>query len=244
MKLTELLKMTLDVLSNKQQIVDARRELKRRSLSYATPQWKEWLLRHRLLPGRRIGDALKSWDVLRTVELIENRVAKYVPVLDIGAYASEVPVILHRLGYQHIVGLDLNSDIAGMPFADRIDYREGNFLKAPFPDESFGAITAISVIEHGFQGEALAAAMSRLLRSGGLFIASFDYWPEKIVTSGVEMFGMSWTIFSRQEVEQFIQIAAREKLSPMGPIRFDGVERPISCLNRDYTFAWMVLQRQ
>jgi SAM-dependent methyltransferase len=236
--------MTLDVLSNEQQIVDARRELKRRSLSYATPQWKEWLLRHHLLPGIRIGDALKSWDVLKTVELLENHVTKYVPVLDIGAYASEVPPILHRLGYQHIVGLDLNSEIAEMPFADRIAYREGNFLKAPFPDESFGAVTAISVIEHGFQGEALAAAMSRLLRPGGLFIASFDYWPEKIVTSGVEMFGMSWTIFSRQEVEQFIQIAALEKLKPIGPIQFDGAERPISCLNRHYTFAWMVLQKQ
>jgi SAM-dependent methyltransferase len=236
--------MTLDVLSSKQQIVDARRVLKRRSLSYATPQWKEWLLRHRLLSGIRIGDVLKSWDVLRTVELMENRVAKCVPVLDIGAYASEVPPILHRLGYQHIVGLDLNAEIAEMPFADRIDYREGNFLKAPFPDEYFGAITAISVIEHGFQGETLAAAMSRLLRPGGLFIASFDYWPEKIVTDGIDMFGMSWTIFSRREVERFIEIAAREKLKPTGPIHFDGAERPVSCLNRDYTFAWMVLQRQ
>src|SRR3954471_20381655 len=125
--------MTLDVLSNKQQIVDARRELKRRRLSYATPQWREWLLRHRLLSGIRIGDALKSWDVLRTVELIEKRLAKTVAVLDIGAYASECPPILHRLGYQHVVGLDLNSDIARMPFADRIDYREGEFLEAPFP---------------------------------------------------------------------------------------------------------------
>lgn len=27
---------------------------------------------------------------------------------------------------------------------------------------------------------------SRLLRPGGLFIASFDYWPEKIVTDGID----------------------------------------------------------
>jgi SAM-dependent methyltransferase len=236
--------MTLDVLSNKQQIVDARRELRRRSLSYATPQWKEWLLRHRLLSGIRIGDALKSWDVLRTVDLIENRVAKYVPVLDIGAYASEVPPILHRLGYQHIVGLDLNSDIAGMPFADQIDYREADFLRAPFPDEFFGAITAISVIEHGFQGETLAAEMSRLLRPGGLFIASFDYWPEKIATDGIDLFGMSWMIFSRLEIENFIATAGRRGLRPFGPMNFASRDKPVSCFDRDYTFAWMVLQKQ
>jgi SAM-dependent methyltransferase len=164
--------------------------------------------------------------------------------MDIGAYASEICPILHRLGFQHVLGLDLNSDILKMPFANNVEYRVGDFLQAPFPGESFGAITAISVIEHGFRGEELAKEMCRLLRPGGLFIASFDYWPEKIATTGIDMFGMSWTIFSRQDLEQFLSTAARVKLQPIGPLHFHGENKPISCLDRKYTFAWMVLQKQ
>ena len=99
--------MTLQVLQNKQQIVHARRALYRRRISCATPGWLGILQRYRLVSSIRIGDYLKSWDVLKTVELIEERVPKYAPVLDIGAYASEVPLILHRLGYQKISALDM-----------------------------------------------------------------------------------------------------------------------------------------
>ncbi|MBI4204625.1 MAG: class I SAM-dependent methyltransferase [Betaproteobacteria bacterium] len=236
--------MTLDVLYRKQQIGAARRTLRARRLSCATPGWKTLLQRYRMLPGIRIGDRVKSWDVLKTVGFIESHVAKDKPVLDIGAYASEVPLILHRLGYRRVAGIDLNPDIVKMPFAGAIDYRVGDFLHAPFPDRSFAAVTAISVIEHGFNGEALAAEVTRLLKPGGFFIASFDYWPEKISTDGQDIFGMSWTIFSKPEVEQFIALAKSKGLVLYGPMDFSAGGKPISCFGRDYTFAWLVLKKQ
>lgn len=235
--------MTLQTLRSAEQISEARFRLNRRGLSFATTGWTACLLRYRLLSGMRIGDRLKSWDVLKTIELIEEQVPKEAPILDIGAYASEVPLILHRLGYRRIAAVDLNPDIAKMPFAGEIDYRVGDFLKSPFPARSFGAITAISVIEHGFEGRALAAELARLLKPGGLFIASFDYWPEKIATDGIDMFGMSWTIFSRQEVEQFLAVAKEYGLVPCGPLAFDAADKPVSCAGRDYTFAWLALSK-
>jgi SAM-dependent methyltransferase len=236
--------MTLAVLSTNAQVEAARSALDRRGLSYVTPEWKALLQHYHLLPGFRFGDRVKSWDVLKTVEFVESHADKDAPILDIGAYASELPLILHRLGYSRVAAVDLNPDILKMPFAGAIDYQVGNFLRAPFPDRSFAVITAISVIEHGFDGEKLATEMARLLKAGGFFIASFDYWPEKISTDDQDIFGMSWTIFSRSEIENFITTAGRKGLKPHGPMNFAAGDKPISCFNRDYTFAWMVLQKQ
>jgi len=236
--------MTLEVLQSRQQVRQGRRTLRLRGLSFLPSAWRTWLSRHFPMPGIMVGDDLKSWDVLKTAEFIEQHVAKEAPVLDIGAYASEIPPVLCRMGYQRVSALDLNPNLAKMPLADRIDYRIGNFLRAPYADDSFAAITAISVIEHGFDGEKLATEMARLLKAGGFFIASFDYWPEKISTDDQDIFGMSWTIFSRSEIENFITTAGRKGLKPHGPMNFAAGDKPISCFNRDYTFAWMVLQKQ
>jgi len=236
--------MTLDVLQSTQQIKEGRHTLRRRGLSFQAPTWSTWLARYFPMPGITVGNDLKSWDVLKTAEFIEQHVAKEAPVLDIGAYASEIPPILCRMGYQRVSALDLNPNLAKMPLADKIDYRIGNFLRAPYANGSFAAVTAISVIEHGFDGQALAAEVARLLRPGGFFIASFDYWPDKIATEGQDIFGMSWTIFSRREIENFIATAESNDLKPHGSMNFAAGDKPISCFNRDYTFAWMVLQKQ
>lgn len=236
--------MTLEVLQSERQIKEGRRVLRRRGLSFVHAGWRRWLARWWADPGIAVGDDVKSWDVLRTAQFVEQHVRRDAPVLDIGAYASEIAPILCRLGYQRVAALDLNPDLARMPHADRIDYRIGDFLHAPYADGAFTAITAISVIEHGFDGAALSAEVVRLLQPGGFFVASFDYWPEKISTQGQDIFGMSWTIFSREEVEQFLSTAATRGLRPFGPIDFAAAGKPISCFGRNYTFAWMVLRKE
>ena len=235
--------MMLAVLQSQDEITTGRRTLRGRGLSFVSPYWLAWLTRRGLMPGTQVGDEVKSWDVLKTVQFIEQHVAKDAPVLDIGAYASEVPPILCRVGYRCVSALDLNPHLLKMPLADKIDYRVGNFLQAPYPDGSFAAVTAISVIEHGFDDARLAAEMARLLRPGGFFVASFDYWPEKISTDGQDIFGMSWTIFSKPEVERFVALARSQGLEPYGPMNFNASGKPVSCFGRDYTFAWLVLRK-
>ena len=116
-------------------------------------------------------------------------------------------------------------------------------MRTDFPAGFFAAITAISVIEHGFDARALFAEMGRLLKAGGHFIASFDYWPQKISTDGIDLFGMSWTIFSRPEVEDLIEMARSYGFTPLASSDFESADRPINCMERDYTFAWMALVR-
>lgn len=235
--------MAFEVLQSMKQVFSARRKLKNRGLSFATPGWKQWLQRHGLSSGFRIGDELKSWDVLKTIEFVEANTEKNAAILDIGAFASEVPLILHQLGYQNVCGVDLNPRLLQMPFADAVDYRISDFMNTSYPDASFAAITSISVIEHGFDGENLAREVGRLLKHGGFFIASMDYWPEKIATDDIKLFDMGWTIFSKGDIQSFIEVARRHGLHPLGRMRFEGDERKISCLGRNYTFGWLVLRK-
>lgn len=235
--------MSLDVLRSRAEIQRSRRELHRRKLSFTTPAWSRLAHKIGISKAIEVGDELKSWDVLKTVDFIENNVSQTAPILDMGAFASELPCILHNLNYSNLTGIDLNPSLKKMPFADFVRYEVSDFMRTPFENESFDAITAISVIEHGFDSQSLLRELSRLLRPRGYFIASFDYWPDKINTDGISIFGMDWRIFSAQEITTFLQEATRYGLVPAGETNLAASDKIISCGGRDYTFAWLVLQK-
>lgn len=234
----------LEVLKSNSQIEKARAELVRRGLSTLDAGAQAWLRRFRLRRAQQIGDVVKSWDVLKTIQFIEESLPKNAHILDIGAFASEIPVALHRAGFTNLTAIDLNPGVLKMPFAGDIDYRIGDFMATPYEDGTMDAVTAISVIEHGFDGARLAKEVGRLLRPGGYFIASFDFWPEKIETSGTKFFDMDWLIFSREDVLTFCETARSFQLEPVGNVDFAVGDRVIDCAGKNYTFGWMVLQRK
>lgn len=235
--------MSVEVLKSKPEIREARRELYRRELSFTSPRWKRLMGKVVTSKAIDLGDELKSWDVLKTIRFIEHNVAKSAPILDMGAFASEVPCILHKLNYSNVVGVDLNPNVKKMPHADSVRYEVADFMRTPFENESFAVITAVSVIEHGFDSRSLLQELSRLLRPGGYFVASFDYWPEKIDTTGISFFGMDWRIFSSQEISAFLQEAMAYGLVPCGQIDLTASEKAINCGDKKYTFGWLVLQK-
>ena len=235
--------MCIEVLKSKAEIGEARRRLHRRELSFTRPRWKRLGSRIGISKGIDVGDEVKSWDVLKTIEFIEKNVAKTDPVLDMGAFACEILCILHNVGYDNLTGIDLNPRIKEMPYAEAVRYEVSDFMHTRFASESFQVISAISVIEHGFKSRLLLSEISRLLRPGGYFVASFDYWPDKIDTTGVAFFGMDWLIFSEQEVREFIEEAKSFGFATPGKIELAGADKPIKCANKEYTFAWLVLQK-
>ncbi|MFH1309185.1 MAG: class I SAM-dependent methyltransferase [Candidatus Omnitrophota bacterium] len=233
----------MEVLRNKSQISNARKKLVKSGASVVeSPLW--FLMRKLgLVQGMAIGDRLKSWDVLLTLNFLGNHVRKSDSILDIGCYASETIVALRKLGYSELTGVDLNPNLKKMPCQNSIRYEIGDFKRTNFKDASFQAITSISVIEHGFDGQSLLKEMSRLLKQGGYFIASFDYWPEKVDTSGIQYFGMDWKIFSKDEVVNFVAEAADYGLFPVGEILPESKKKPIKCGGKQYTFAWLALTK-
>jgi SAM-dependent methyltransferase len=240
--------MTLKVLKTYPEVAEARRELVDRNLSFVDRSFpakvRRFLNQRGLSRSLVIGDELKSWDVLETVRFLEDRLPKDAAVLDIGCYASEVLLALDALGFSDLNGVDFDPRVVAMPHADRIGYQVADFMKTPFEEERFGAVTAISVIEHGLNAQRLLTEISRVLRPNGFFVASFDYWPEKIATDHVRMFGLDWRIFARDEVESFVAEAAGHGLHPTGDLIFDVGERAIRHAGFDYTFAWLALQKR
>lgn len=233
----------MKVLKSKLQIKSSRQELIRKGVSSLESRLRSSLRRFRLVNGLAVGDYVKSWDVLETFNFIEKHIQKSEPILDIGCYASEIIVALYKSGYTNLTGADLNPNMKEMPGQGVIKYETTDFMHTPFPDSSFKVVTSISVIEHGFDAQSLLKEMSRLLQVGGYFVASFDYWPEKISTQGIKFFGMDWLIFSKHDVADFIEQAAGFGLKPVGELHYESKDAPIECADKKYTFGWLVLKK-
>lgn len=236
--------MTLRVLLNQNEISNERKKLVRKGVSSVDNSIRRFLRKFGLVQGMAVGDISKSWDVSSTVCFLEGYVKLNEPILDIGCYASELILALYKLGYTNLSGADLNPHVREMPYSGEIRYEVCDFMHTHFADSSFRAITSISVIEHGFDATSLLKELSRILMPGGYFIASFDYWPEKIDTTGMKYFGLDWMIFSKDDVCDFVAKAASYGLFPVGDMMFDGESRVIECGGINYTFAWLVLQKK
>jgi SAM-dependent methyltransferase len=235
--------MSLEVLSNSEDNRRARAEMRRRGLDFATPHFARLLRKTHLIPGINVGLLQKSWDVLRSLQFIEQHVSKTTPILDLGAFGSEILCSLYKMGFSDLTGIDLNPMLVQMPYGQNIKYVTGDYTSTTFPEEAFGAITAVSVIEHGYCASKVFPEISRLLKVGGYFVGSTDYWPEKIDTSGIIAYGVDWTIFSKSEFSDLVQEAGRYGLVPAGQLNFQASERTVSWLHRSYTFAWFAFRK-
>ena len=235
--------MSLRVLKSNAEVKSARNELHASGLSSLDGWWPQTAFKLRLRSAPVVGDVRKSWDVLETARFLQAHVERNETVLDIGARGSEMLPVLKKLGYQKLIGVDLDPSVMQMPRLDVIDYRVANFMNTDLADGSCSAVTAISVIEHGYDPAGLFREVARLLRPGGHFIASFDYWPDKLNTDGISLFGMSWRIFSQDDVRQTISDAAGYGLRPAGDMRPEAGTPVIHFEGYDYTFAWLALTK-
>lgn len=221
----------------------ARAELERRGLSMVRRDWLGRLGRRLRVDAMSIGDERKSWDVLTTAEFLETHLAKDAPVVDFGAFHSEITGVLCRMGFINLHGVDLNPGLMRGPYADRIRYSVADFLATGYRAESFSAITSISAIEHGHSVDRLLIEVSRLLRPGGFFVGSTDYWPDRIDTSGIRIFDMDWTIFSAGDMKDFFAKARRHGLMPAGELDDRAGEPVIRFAGKRYSFAWFALRK-
>jgi len=229
------------VLLEQSQIAAADRELQERGLVHPAPDvGAAGRMVRRLLRRPDPALVLKTWDVQRSIDALAARLDPSDAILDIGCFACDMLPALKRLGYRNLSGIDLNPAVLQMPYADTIDYTVGDLLSTPWPDGHFAGISAISVIEHGVPDEGLCREVGRLLRPGGVFVFTTDYWPQKIVTTE-RMFDLDWRIFDATEIETLVAVARSHNLHPASDprslIREVG-DPPIHFAGKDYTFLY------
>jgi ubiquinone/menaquinone biosynthesis C-methylase UbiE len=106
-------------------------------------------------------------------------------VLDVGCGSGAVTRdIARRVGERGLaVGLDPSSELLAVArglaeragLGDRVEFREGDARRLPFPDGSFDVVVCATVLSHVPEGEAAIPELARVLRPGGrLGVFDFD----------------------------------------------------------------------
>ena len=192
------------------------------------------------LPPHR--DLPKNWDSLAALQCILRRTDKTAHILDAGAelYSVILPW-LSLYGYSNLTGINLVFDQTVK--RDSISYEYGDITQTRFGEDTFDAITCLSVIEHGVNLRSYFKEIARILKPEGVLITSTDYYIEPIDARGQTAFGVPIHIFSKNEILQVFQLAEEFHLRLTSAISLDCQEKPIAWSGLDYTFVVFTLQK-
>jgi SAM-dependent methyltransferase len=185
-------------------------------------------------------DLPKNWDSLAALSQIINCpfVKKNSPILDAGGeYYS---VLLHQLAIYGFINLYcINLAFTSRQKISNIRYQPGDITKSNFRDNTFAAVTCLSVIEHGVDPENFFAEMRRILQPGGILFISVDYWKIKINAGERFSYGAPIKIFSGEEVIRLNEIAGKNNFTLAAPVDLSCKQRVIACDGLKYTFLYL-----
>lgn len=179
----------------------------------------------------------KDWELKLFTEALKD-----YDLLDMGADGS---FILHNAIKKGIkgrkVGIDL-SEVTGDNKAEGVEYFKGDLMHTPFDDNSFDTIISASTIEHEVDLSIFATEVGRLLRKGGKLIVSFDYWPYKVDSSHIKLYGLTWNILDIHDVLSLVESCKTNGLTLTSEIDWtvqDKVINPQYCSpgNVEYSFG-------
>lgn len=247
----------LEILKSTEQINESRKELGAlhcdKSFSWPRVYFSaRYLLRYRTLPPPVSFE--KSWDVLMMLKsVLRYCPAKDAAVLDIGSYNSEIPLAILAAGYKNVTALDLNPIGRSIEWYKldgcRIKFRCENFYESTLPPQSIDALTALSVIEHGFDPDRLFKMAAKLLKKNGLFLITTDFHEPKIgIPNDFKLFGLPYMVFSKSELKSLTAKANEFGFRLLGELHWGDEKKPsdypINWLEKKITFAFIGFQKE
>lgn len=222
------------------------------------PVWKPWV-GHALLSEAEVVTAIaeleacglvphrgraKNWDTLIALGTILERTNRRAAVLDMGAARySRILRSLYAYGYRRLVGIDLVPVVFDHPSA--VEHLTMDMTRTTFEDESFDAITCLSVIEHGVDADRFAREVGRLLRPGGVAIVSTDYWCSDLDVRGKSAYGVPVHVLSPDDISVWVEAAERHGLELLSPVDMRCQDAVVHWerVDLDFTFFDFVLVR-
>jgi SAM-dependent methyltransferase len=191
-------------------------------------------------------DRNKNWDNYLAIKHTMLRSSLHEPVLDAGAgdESAFLPGLCEH-GFTNLVGINLDrKDDYKAGIREGIRYAYGDITSTPFPSRIFGAIACLSVIEHGVDWKAFLFEMYRILKDDARLFLSFDYWPDKIDTTGLVTHDAAINIFSEAEVFELLDFAEKVGFRLVGSGPDTTVSEPIIFwAGRSYTFMNLLLRK-
>ncbi len=188
-------------------------------------------------------DLPKNWDSLTALDCILRRADSEAYILDAGAelYSVILPW-LYLYGYKHLTGINLVFD---RPVKrGKIHYEHGDITHTRFEQNTFDAITCLSVIEHGLNLRAYFQEVSRILKPNGVLITSTDYYSDPIDTGDEMAFGVPIHVFSEDEIISALKIAKEYNLELTDGINLHCQEKPIRWGQYDWNYTFLVFTLQ
>lgn len=147
-------------------------------------------------PFRRAARALKSPmnDLVQRVKLLPRvrivcRTMEGGRLLDVGCAAGGFLREMDRTGKWDVRGVEPNAHMARFAREELgLDVFSGRLPEAGFSDETFDVVTMWDVLEHVYDPQATLMEVRRILRPGGVFIASVP----NANSVDAELFGRYW----------------------------------------------------
>ncbi|MFH7904043.1 MAG: methyltransferase domain-containing protein [Candidatus Aenigmatarchaeota archaeon] len=205
-------------------------------------------------------DWYKVFDMYKTYEFSIKYLKKEDRIFFGGAYHDQSMLMLARLGYKKIVGMDLDKRIYDEKYFWKIKYYWGNILDTHLPPSFFKAYFALSVIEHldyienplireilnrlpiPFKGsiifkkiDAFFKEAKRILKNGGYLVITTDYNDEEFHSFG-------WHIFNENSIKRIIEIAKNYGFELISDLETKIIDRPVIHENKQYTFIFLVFK--
>ncbi len=200
--------------------------------------------------------AQRNWDHYQLYRIVEA-MPPHTKVVDLGCGRAGTLKLLYAIGFKHLYGIDLSIGwrdrvsqlyLAYKTRSFRPPYHlvKRNIVATRFADKMFDLAVCISTIEHGVEPSRFLAETSRILKPGTLLLITTDYWEKKIHgPKDLKPFGLPWTIYSKEEIEQMIRLARAYGFvlyedSPIPPCS----DRPVVWNDQEYTFLLMLLRKR
>jgi SAM-dependent methyltransferase len=224
--------------------------------SYPNAPWTNSVLKNQKEVDRAIsqvkklglkvrGDLPKNWDSLATLDYILKNTDKDARIFDAGsALYSVILPWLFLYGYKNLVGGNFifKKKIKRGP----ILYEPCDITKTNYENNSFDAVTCLSVIEHGVDFNSYFKEMSRILKVGGILITSTDYYETPVDTKGQIAYGVPIHIFTKEEIEEALNISRKYGLFLTSPLDLNCDEKVVCWKQYDlrFTFLNFVLRKK
>lgn len=212
------------------------------------------ILNRKRLPIHEASD--KNWDLYRVYTIVES-MPREKKIIDLGCGDAFALKLLYAMGFKSLYGIDFSinwrarvGQITRMWRARslKVPYRlyKGDLTTTKFSARTFDVALGISVIEHGVNLEKFLIESFRILKPGGLLFITNDYWEEEIqINASVRPYGLSWKIFSKQDIEHFIKLSYDVGFFLYRDSPFPKCsDRCIVWKNHEYTFLNIVLKKK